>query len=203
MSFEEGSNRNVSPADVMFTVSKIGRLIRNEQDEHFLADIGKIVPNPESGTAMFDMDFNEADTLMEYCANHANVGGGAQFSILKEIDIQRDRYFGMDPNRRGRGRNNYRGGGGYRGNDNYRGGGGGYRGHNSGGGWRNNNRGYDDRRRGGGGGGYDDYRRGGGGYNGNRRQNNGYRRYDDNGSRDNYDGRRQNKRRFSSTHGWH
>jgi ATP-dependent RNA helicase DDX21 len=181
MAFEQG-NRNVSPADVMFTVSKIARMIRRENDEQFLADVGKIITNSESGTAMFDMTFDEANKLIEYCDENDNVGGGATFSVLKEMDIQRDRYFGMGP-QRGKGRNNYRGGGGgYRGNNNYRGDGG-YRGR------RNDNRGrYDDNRRGG----YD-----------NRRNNN--RRYDDNfGSRDNnFDGRRRNPRRFSTDRGWH
>ena len=189
MAFEQG-NRNVSPADVMFTVSKIARLIRRENDEQFLADVGKIITNSESGTAMFDMSFDEANKLIEYCDENDNIGGGATFSILKEMDIQRGRSFGMGP-QRGKGRNNYRGGGGgYRGNNNR--GDGGYRGR------RNDSRGrYDDNRRGG-----NDNRRGG--YD-NRRNNN--RRYDDNfGSRDNnFDGRRRNPnpRRFSSDRGWH
>jgi len=196
MSFEQG-NRNVSPADVMFTVSKIARMIRRENDgEQFLADVGKIITNPESGTAMFDMTFDEANTLIEFCDGNDDVGGGASFSILKEMDIQRGRYFGMNPNRGGRGRNdNYRGGGGYRGNNQGRGGG--YRGNNyqgRGGGYRgNNNRdgGYEDRR-----GGYNDRR---GGYN-NKRGNNNYRSWDDNSGGD---GRRRNPRRFSSDRGWH
>merc|ERR1712151_804069 len=180
MSFgnEGGGRRNVSPADVMFTVSKIARMIRRDNDggEQFLADVGKIITNPESGTAMFDMTYDEANKLIEFCDENDNVGGGASFSMLKEMDITRGRNFGMNSPRRGG--NNYRGGGGYRGN-NYRGG---YRG--------NNNR-YGDNEHGR----YDNRR---GGYDNNRRSNN--RRWDDNS---NSDGRRRNPRRFSSDRGWH
>jgi len=194
MSFEKtaGASRNVSPADVMFTVSKIARLIRreNDDDQKFMADVGKIITNPDSGTAMFDMSYDEAQKLIDYCNDNDDVGGGASFNILKQMDIQRGRNFGQSFPQRRNGRN-YQGGrgggGGYRGNNQGRGGGGGYRGNNSnyqgrgdGGGYRGNN----------------NNRGGGGGYRGNNQG----RSWDDNS---NSDGRRRNTKRFSSDRGWH
>merc|ERR1712003_143883 len=132
----------------MSTVSKIARLIRRENDDdQFMADVGKIITNPDSGTAMFDMSYDEAQKLIDYCNDNDNVGGGASFNILKQMDIQRGRNFGQSFPQRRNGRN-YQGGGGYRGNNsNYqgRGDGGGYRGNNNnrggggGGGYRGNN----------------------------------------------------------------
>jgi len=181
MSFEKtaGASRNVSPADVMFTVSKIARLIRreNDDDQKFMADVGKIITNPDSGTAMFDMSYDEAQKLIDYCNDNDDVGGGASFNILKQMDIQRGRNFGQSFPQRRNGRN-YQGGrgggGGYRGNNQGRGGGGGYRGNNS------NYQGRGD----------------GGGYRGNNQG----RSWDDNS---NSDGRRRNTKRFSSDRGWH
>merc|ERR1712003_354711 len=161
----------------MSTVSKIARLIRRENDDdQFMADVGKIITNPDSGTAMFDMSYDEAQKLIDYCNDNDNVGGGASFNILKQMDIQRGRNFGQSFPQRRNGRN-YQGGrgGGYRGNYQGRGGGGGYRGNNSnyqgrgdGGGYRGNNN-----------------NRGGGGYRGNNQG----RSWDDNS---NSDGRRRN-----------
>jgi ATP-dependent RNA helicase DDX21 len=48
--------RNVSPGDVMFTVSKLARMSAQEEgDLKFDGDIGKIQTNYETGSAMFDM----------------------------------------------------------------------------------------------------------------------------------------------------
>eukprot|EP00956_Cyclotella_meneghiniana_P017498 scaffold28552_cov67-Cyclotella_meneghiniana.AAC.4 len=48
--------RNVSPADVMFTVNKLSKMSRDEGgDLVFDSDIGKIQTNYETGSAMFDM----------------------------------------------------------------------------------------------------------------------------------------------------
>jgi ATP-dependent RNA helicase DDX21 len=48
--------RPVSTGDVMFTVSKLARMSRRNDDEDgFDGDVGKIQINPETGVALFDM----------------------------------------------------------------------------------------------------------------------------------------------------
>jgi ATP-dependent RNA helicase DDX21 len=52
--------RNVSPGDVMFTVSKLARMSQQAGEEvAFDGDIGKIQTNYETGSAMFDMSVSE------------------------------------------------------------------------------------------------------------------------------------------------
>lgn len=52
--------RNVSPGDVMFTVSKLARMSQQAGEEvAFDGDIGKIQTNHETGSAMFDMGVSE------------------------------------------------------------------------------------------------------------------------------------------------
>ncbi|KAL3817606.1 hypothetical protein ACHAXA_006495 [Cyclostephanos tholiformis] len=145
--------RPISPADVMFTVSKLARMSQKEGgDAQFDGDVGKIQVNQESGNAVFDMGVEDAKRLIKFSQDID--AGGAVFSIMKELEIERGRYFGESPGGRGGrggGRGGYgRGGGGYgRGGGSYgRGGGrggyeGGYRGDSYGGGYRGNrNSGY-------------------------------------------------------------
>jgi ATP-dependent RNA helicase DDX21 len=48
--------RPVTTGDVMFTVSKLARMSRRNDDENgFDGDVGKIQINPDSGVALFDM----------------------------------------------------------------------------------------------------------------------------------------------------
>jgi len=181
--------RPVSPGDVMFTVSKLSRMSRREGDTTFDNDVGKIQSNPETGTAVFDMGVEDAKNLVDFSKDIE--AGGAAFTLLKEMEIERGRNFGKSFDRRGGGGGGGRGG---RYNGDRRGGGGGYRGRNNyGGGNSRNNYGhrnsnshyrprsksnYDGRQRddggGGGGGGYRKrYDRnegggGGGGYRGKR-----------------------------------
>ncbi|CAJ1958110.1 unnamed protein product [Cylindrotheca closterium] len=119
----------VSPGDVMFTVGKLSRMSRQEGDLTFDSDVGKIQANPETGVALFDMGVEDAKRLIEFSKDIE--AGGAVFSILETMEIERGRNFGRPQgrfDRDGRGRFG-RGGRGGRG----RGGGGrggGYRGGN-------------------------------------------------------------------------
>ena len=119
--------RPVSPGDVMFTVSKLSRMSRREGDTVFDNDVGKIQSNAETGTAVFDMGVEDAKALVDFSKDID--AGGAGFTILKEMEIERGNNFGKSFDRRG-------GGGGYRGRNSGGdrrggGGGGGYRGRNS------------------------------------------------------------------------
>ena len=115
--------RPVSPGDVMFTVSKLSRMSRREGDTVFDNDVGKIQSNPETGTAVFDMGVEDAKKLVDFSKDIE--AGGAVFTILKEMEIERGHNFGKSFDRRG-GRG---GGGGFDGDR--RGGGGGYQGRNN------------------------------------------------------------------------
>lgn len=189
--------RPVSPGDVMFTVSKLSQMSRKEGGEGFDSDVGKIQANAETGVAIFDMSVEDAKKLVEF--SKSVDAGGAEFSILEQIEIERDRNFGRIPQRGGRGGGkfgNYRGGGGggnFRDNNNrsrgkYQGNSHGHGGGPSGGNRRRESRysnhegrggGYqNDRGGGGGGGGYS--RRDGGGE---RKGGSNYRRYNSNGGR--------------------
>jgi len=120
--------RSIAPNDVMFTVNKLAKMSQRDEDLAFTADIGKIQSNFETGSAMFDMDVEDAKKLVEFSSGVE--AGGAQFTILKEIEVERGRNFGkQSDNRRGGGGGRKYGGGG---------GGGGGGGRNNYGGSRNN-----------------------------------------------------------------
>jgi ATP-dependent RNA helicase DDX21 len=57
--------RPVSPGDVMFTVSKLSRMSRNEGEgvNTFDNDVGKIQSNIDKGTAIFDMSVSEPSVV--------------------------------------------------------------------------------------------------------------------------------------------
>jgi len=118
--------RAVSPGDVMFTVSKLSRMSRHEGDTVFDNDVGKIQSNPETGTAIFDMGVEDAKKLINFSKDVE--AGGAAFTILKEMEIERGSNFGKTFDRRGGGgrfnrdRRGGGGGGGDRGRNNYGGG---------------------------------------------------------------------------------
>ena len=78
----------------MFTVSKLARMSQKEGGEiQFDGDVGKIQINQESGTsAVFDMGVEDAKKLMKLAENID--AGGAVFSIMKELEIERGRFFG-------------------------------------------------------------------------------------------------------------
>lgn len=112
--------RPVAPGDVMFTVNKLSRMSKQEGDYVFDGDIGKIDANPDTGVAHFDMGVEDAKKLVEF--SKSVDAGGAVFSILEQIEIERDHNFGR-VGRTGGGRfDGNRRGGGYR-DDNWRGGG--------------------------------------------------------------------------------
>jgi ATP-dependent RNA helicase DDX21 len=95
--------RPITPADVMFTVSKLARMSQKEGGEiQFDGDVGKIQINQESGSAVFDMGVEDAKKLMKFAENID--AGGAVFSIMKELEIERGRFFGESYGGRGGGR---------------------------------------------------------------------------------------------------
>jgi ATP-dependent RNA helicase DDX21 len=102
--------RPVSAGDVMFAVSKLSRMSKREGGFDFENEIGKIQANPETGVANFDMSVEDAKKLVEF--SKTVDAGGNVFSILEQIEIERDRNFGRVPNRRDGGRFDTRGGGG-------------------------------------------------------------------------------------------
>lgn len=138
--------KQVAPGDVMFTIGKLSRL--SSGDLKFDSDVGKIQIQPEDGTAIFDLGVEDAKRLVEFVKQEGIDTYGAEFKLVDELEVTRDRYFGQAPGRGGgrggRGDKNYgRGGGGGRGryNDNSQGRngrseGGGYRGRSEGGGYR-------------------------------------------------------------------
>jgi len=175
--------RAVTPGDVMYTISKLSRMSKQSEDLAFDGDVGKIKSTPATGVSVFDMGVLDAKNLIEFSKDID--AGGAQFRILRELELERDQNFGRMPGRGGRG-----GRGGYgRGRGRGRGGGGGgyYRDNNYGGGYgRGGGRGR---------GGYG--RGGGGGYN--RRENMGYNRGNYSGGRGGGGG---NRRNFNQDDSW-
>lgn len=155
------NGRPIGPNDVMFTVGKLSRMSKRDDELSFDNDIGKINANPETGVAVFDLSEEDAKKLVEF-AEGVDAGGNS-FRIIHEMEIERDPNFGKSWGGGGRGGGGRRGGG-YQGrgggqgrggrferSSNYngrRGGGGGYQGRGGGGGG-----GYQGRS-GGGGGGY-------------------------------------------------
>jgi ATP-dependent RNA helicase DDX21 len=109
--------RPVSPGDVMFAVSKLSRMSKREDGTlNFENEVGKIQANPETGVANFDMTVEDAKKLIEF--SKTVDAGGNVFSILEQIEIERDHNFGRAPMRRAGGGGGGRfdrggGGGGY------------------------------------------------------------------------------------------
>eukprot|EP00577_Skeletonema_sp_RCC1716_P010299 CAMPEP_0113399678 /NCGR_PEP_ID=MMETSP0013_2-20120614/15682_1 /TAXON_ID=2843 ORGANISM="Skeletonema costatum, Strain 1716" /NCGR_SAMPLE_ID=MMETSP0013_2 /ASSEMBLY_ACC=CAM_ASM_000158 /LENGTH=858 /DNA_ID=CAMNT_0000284625 /DNA_START=84 /DNA_END=2661 /DNA_ORIENTATION=+ /assembly_acc=CAM_ASM_000158 len=94
--------RPISPGDVMFTVSKLSRMSQKEGGESsFDGDVGKIQTNFETGNAIFDMGVEDAKRLIEFSKDID--AGGAAFSIMKELEIERGRNFGQSYGRGGGG----------------------------------------------------------------------------------------------------
>mmetsp|Transcript_21545 Transcript_21545/g.30003 ORF Transcript_21545/g.30003 Transcript_21545/m.30003 type:complete len:852 (+) Transcript_21545:217-2772(+) len=146
---KNSQGRNVSPGDVMFTVSKLSRMSRREGDLSFDSDVGKIKSNADTGSAVFDMSVDDATKLIAFSKDID--AGGHSFSVLKEMEIERGRDFGK----------------------NFRQGGGGRYGNNRGGGYQNNRGGgYMQRDYRGGGGGGGRYQKGNNNYQGNRSRSN-------------------------------
>ena len=134
--------RPVSAGDVMFTVGKLARMSQREGDDvSFESDVGKIQSSRETGISIFDMGFDDAKKLVEFCKTVE--AGGADIKILDELEIKRGRDFGRQGGRgggrggrggygrggRGRSGRGRGGGGGYNRGNNYSSGGGGGRGY--------------------------------------------------------------------------
>ena len=117
------SGRPLAARDLMFTVGKLARLSNKdgeeETEESFDSRVGKIQVNAETGDVVFDMDFDEAKKMIAFSQT---VDTGAEFEILKELEVERGSDFG-------RGGDSSRGGG--RGGGGYGGGRGGGRGGSS------------------------------------------------------------------------
>ena len=153
------NGRPLSSNDVVFTINKLARMSEKENDAEFAfeASVGRVQTGDTN--AFFDMPVDHAKKLIEFSKNVE--AGGHEFSLLKEMEIDRNAEFG-DFGRNDRYGRGGGGGGGYsRGGG---GGGGGYRG--GGGGGSGGGGGY--RGGGGGGGGGDRFGRSGGGGGGDR-----------------------------------
>lgn len=114
-------DKKVAPGDVMFTIGKLSRMSSGELK--FDSDVGKIQTQNEDGTAIFDLGVEDARRLMEFVKQEGVDTHGAEFRLVDELDVTRDRFFGQTPGRGdrggGRGGNGYRGqGGGNRFNNN-------------------------------------------------------------------------------------
>jgi ATP-dependent RNA helicase DDX21 len=107
--------RPVGPSDVMFTVGKLARMSREDEDLAFESDVGRI-KTQDGGSAIFDMSVEDAKKLVQFSAGID--AGGAGFTLLKELEIERDRHFGQ-PLGGGRGGGGGRGRGGGRGYNEY------------------------------------------------------------------------------------
>jgi ATP-dependent RNA helicase DDX21 len=116
--------RSLTSNEVVFTVDKLSRMSQKDGgDNAFDGNIGRVQISDNG--AYFDMAEAHAKKLVEF--SKGVDAGGSEFSLLKEMEIDRDGDFGHQEDRFGRGR----GGG-------YGGGGGGYgRGGRGGGGDRN------------------------------------------------------------------
>jgi ATP-dependent RNA helicase DDX21 len=150
------NGRPLSSNDVVFTINKLARMSEKDDSTEYTFDgsIGRVQTGDTN--AFFDMPVDNAKKLIEFSKNVD--AGGHVFSLLKEMEIDRDADFG-DSGRNERGYGRSRGGGGGGGGYGRGGGGGGDRfGRSSGGGGdrfgsRSSGRGGDDRRRNDGGGG--------------------------------------------------
>ena len=93
------NGRPIGPNDVMFTVGKLSRMSKSNEDLAFDNDIGKIDANPDSGVAVFDLPVEDAKRLVDF-SKDIDAGGNA-FRIIHELEIERDRHFGRSFDRRG------------------------------------------------------------------------------------------------------
>lgn len=107
----KSDGKSVSPNDVMFTVSKLANMSSVDTGVAlFDSDIGKIQANHETGVAVFDMSVNDAEKLIEF--SHVIHAKGVHFRVLKELEIERGKNFGMldhRGSRRSGGRSSQRG----------------------------------------------------------------------------------------------
>ena len=93
--------RIVSPNDVVYAISKLASMSRRDEGLSFESDIGRIVPNAETGAAVFDMDVDNAKKLIAFC--ETNDAGGNSFKMLRELEVERGRDFGKPGGRGGGG----------------------------------------------------------------------------------------------------
>ena len=115
------NGRPIGPNDVMFTVGKLSRMSKKDEELAFNSDIGKINAQPDSGVAVFDLAVEDAKKLVEF-AKDVDAGGNT-FRILHELEIERGRHFGRTFDRRdGRGGGGRYGSGGGGRDNNQRGG---------------------------------------------------------------------------------
>lgn len=71
------------------------------EDVAFESDVGKIQANHETGVSIFDMGVEDANKLVEFCKTVE--AGGAEITILQELEVERGRNFGRQGGRGGRG----------------------------------------------------------------------------------------------------
>jgi len=158
MSNTEG--RAVTPRDVMFTVGKLSRLSQESSEDTFESSVGKIQHNAAAGTAFFDMDVADARRLIQFSKGVS--AGGAKFTLLQHLPVERDANFGRSDRPVRSGAGGSRNGSSYQGGRSSRGGG---YGESRGGGYGGSRGGYGESR----GGGYGEGRESRGGGNGERR----------------------------------
>lgn len=110
---KNSNGRSLTPNDVMFTVSKLARMSLKEKELSFEGNLGRIQTN-DAGAAYFDLTVDNAKKLLEF--SKGVDAGGSVFSLLKEMEIERDRYFGSNDrnDRNGSGRFSRSSGGGDR-----------------------------------------------------------------------------------------
>jgi ATP-dependent RNA helicase DDX21 len=113
--------RAVTPRDVMFTVGKLSRLSQESSEDSFEASVGKIHHNEAAGTAFFDMDVADARRLVEFSKGVS--AGGAKFTLLDHLPVERDANFGRSDRPVRLGSGGSRNGSSYQGGRSSRGGG--------------------------------------------------------------------------------
>lgn len=80
--------RSLSASDVMYTVNKLARMSRDGDEETmFDGDVGRIEAD-SSDSAVFDMSIEDAKKLVAFSKNID--AGGSTFSLLKELEVDRD-----------------------------------------------------------------------------------------------------------------
>lgn len=99
---KNGRGRSLSASDVMYTVNKLARMSRDGDEEtKFDGDVGRIEAD-FSDSAVFDMSIEDAKKLVVFSKNVE--AGGSTFTLLKELEVDRDDITRRNDRRRRSGR---------------------------------------------------------------------------------------------------
>jgi hypothetical protein len=93
LEMSKSTGKPVLPGDVMFTVAQLSRKSQENEAMSFRHDIGKIQRNHKAGVVVFDMSEEDAIKLIQF--NNEIHDRVANFRILKELEIERGRIFGI------------------------------------------------------------------------------------------------------------